>query len=198
MNGLEQILLKIEEDTNLKISQIKENILSQGTANAEAITAEAKAKAEKIIFDAEAKAERIKASAHSGSTAASARKLAATKSEIVKDCITYVAKKLSDMPDSEYFAALTSLITKHAHSADGMLLLTEKDAERLPAGFIIDINSILSEKGGSLSLSDNRIKASGGCVLRYGGIDENCTFEALIADNIDKIKDALISELKEV
>lgn len=198
MNGLEQILLKIEEDTNLKISQIKENILKQGSADAEAVTAEATAKAEKIIFDAEAMAERIKASAHSGSTASSARKLAATKSEIINDCITYVAKQLSDMPDFEYFAALTSLITKHAHPKDGMLLLTEKDSKRLPAGFITNINNILSQNDGGLSLSENRIQASGGCVLRYGGIDENCTFEALIADNIDEIKDALIRELKEV
>ena len=69
---------------------------------------------------------------------------------------------------------------------------------RFPKDFVDKANSGLSKNGGRIVLSDTTLDIDSGFILRYGGIDENCTFDALIKENSDKIKDALLREIMEV
>ncbi len=198
MNGLEQILLKIEEDNNQQIKQTTDAILAEGKAQATEITADAKKQADKIISDAEKKAAQILESAKGGCIAAAARRLMAAKSEIINESVLYSSGQLKAMPDKEYFSALHKLILKYAHPESGELILNSRDAERLPKDFVDTVNNELKKINGSITLSDKCADIDSGFILRYGGIDENCTFDALIKENADKIKDALLRELKEV
>ena len=110
MNGLEQILLKIEEDNNNKIKQITEEIINDGKAQAAELTAEAQKQADKILTDAQKKAARIAESAAVGSKASAARKITAAKAEIINDCMLHAAQQLKNLPDDKYFDALLKLI----------------------------------------------------------------------------------------
>lgn len=198
MNGLERILLKIEEDNNEKVKQIIDAAERDGREEADKILSEAEKQAEKIIKDAEKKAEVIIESAKNGARAAEARYLTSSKAEIINQGIKKAAERLKDLADEEYFKLIFKLILKYAHPCSGELILSLKDKYRLPNDFLEDINNELSKKGGSLVLSDEDIEADGGFVLRYGGIDENCSFDALIRERENEIKDALLKEIKEV
>ena len=198
MNGLEQILLKIEEDNNNKIKQITEDIINDGKAQAAEITAAAQKQADKIMADAQKKAAQIAESAAVGSKASAARKITSAKAEMINDCMLYAAQQLKNLPDDKYFDALLKLILKYAHPEDGELILSSRDVSRLPKDFVDKANSGLSKNGGRIVLSDTTLDIDSGFILRDGGIDENCTFDALIKENSDKIKDALLREILEV
>ena len=70
--------------------------------------------------------------------------------------------------------------------------MSEKDINNMPDKFVENINSKL--ENASLTLS----KGTGidkGFILKYGGIEENCTFDALIEEKRDLIKDKLTEQI---
>ena len=56
------------------------------------------------------------------------------------------------------------------------------------------LNKKLKEKNASVSLADESAKIDSGVIIRYGGIEENCTFGALIGEKRDEIRDILFKE----
>ena len=67
--------------------------------------------------------------------------------------------------------------------------------ERMPNDFMEKVNESLSEKNASVILAQRPYDIKSGCVIAYGEIEENCTFDALIEEKKDKIKDRLYKRL---
>lgn len=195
MNGLEQILLKIEEDNNLEIKKI----LDDGKSKADAYVSEIKSKAETeaaaIKASAEKKAALMIENAKSGCESYIKREELAAKSEIVSDCISSAGAQIKSMDQDRYFESIVALIMKYAHEGEGELMMNSRDIERMPRGFLKKVNAELKKSGSSLVLSDTPADIDSGFIIRYGGIEENCTFDALIEDKIDEIKDKLYGQL---
>lgn len=57
------------------------------------------------------------------------------------------------------------------------------------SGFEAEIAEIAQSKGGSLSISDKGKVMDGGCILVYGGIEENCTIRAIFDARRDELSD---------
>lgn len=195
MNGLEQILLKIEEDNNLEIKKI----LDDGKSKADAYVSEIKSKAETeaaaIKASAEKKAALMIENAKSGCESYIKREELAAKSEIVSDCISSAGVQIKSMDQDRYFESIVALIMKYAHEGEGELIMNSRDIDRMPRGFLKKVNAELKKSGSSLVLSDTPADIDSGFIIRYGGIEENCTFDALIEDKIDEIKDKLYGQL---
>ena len=64
----------------------------------------------------------------------------------------------------------------------------------LPKGFEDTLNQALAEKGGRLTVSGQAAAIDGGFILSYGGIEENCSFEALF----DSAKETLQDKVQEL
>ena len=64
----------------------------------------------------------------------------------------------------------------------------KKDLSRLPAGFAEKISDATN---GKLKVSSEPKNIDGGFILAYGDIEINCSFDALISEKIDVIKDTL-------
>ena len=90
---------------------------------------------------------------------------------------------------------LFKLILKYSHENQGELRLNETDMERMPEDFIEKVNKSLSEKNASVILAQKPYDIKPGCVIAYGEIEENCTFDALIEEKKDEIKDKLYKRL---
>lgn len=69
--------------------------------------------------------------------------------------------------------------------------------ERLPEGFEDRLNAALKDKGAVLRISGDTRDIDGGFVLTYGGIEENCSIDALFdaAHEVlqDKVQEILFS-----
>ena len=196
MNGLIQILAKIEEDNLLEVNKIKED----GKKQAEKIIADAvnsaNAEAEIIAANADKKTSQMLENAKSGCDVLLKRAEVAAKSEVVAECIKSAAVQLKAMDDHKYFDAVKKLILKYYHrNEQGELLMNSKDIKRMPKSFLKDINKHLKNQNAELTLAKNPADIDSGFVICYGGVEENCTFDSLIEEKKDEIKDKLYLQL---
>ena len=60
---------------------------------------------------------------------------------------------------------------------------------RLPEGFAVKLQDIAVKHGGSLKVSDERADVENGFILRYGGIEENCSLRALFSAKQEELQD---------
>ena len=56
-------------------------------------------------------------------------------------------------------------------------------------GLLRNGHDLRGQKGGSLTLSDDTADIDSGFILRYGGIEENCSLKALFADRQEELQD---------
>ena len=69
-------------------------------------------------------------------------------------------------------------------------MLSENDIKRMPD----TLNSFVSENYPELKIVKSK-KIDAGFVIKYGDIEENCTIDALIEENIDSIKEKAYMKL---
>ena len=186
MSGIDKIIKQIEEDTK---------------AVCDGIIAQAENKAEEIRTDADAQAVRIRESSDQritavvtdmkkrGDSAADLEEkmiLLKTKQGVISDMIALGVERLKNLPDDEYFALILKMVQKYSQPQDGEIRFGSRDISRLPAGFIGEVNKVAS---GALTLSDTTAPIDAGFILIYGGIEENCSFDAIILSEDETIKD---------
>ncbi len=193
MNGLEEILLKIEQDGNARAEEIIKAAKLEAEEKKEHAKKEAELDAAKIISEAEKKAEIISESGKSGAEAYIKRAVLSAKSEIIDSAVTYAQNEIIN--SDKYFDMLFMLIIKNAHNEQGILQLNERDKKNMPKDFLQKVNAALPE-GGSLTVSEKTSDINGGCIIAYGGIEENCAVSELIAEKSDIIKDKLYQIIK--
>jgi V/A-type H+-transporting ATPase subunit E len=192
MNGLEQILQKIEDDNQSAVSQIISEAENNAKLNIENETAKAEAEAEDIISKAQRHAEQTAENAVGSCEAVIRKGELQAKSEIVADWIGRAMQKIDEMDSEEYFSTMFNLILSHSSDKKGTLILNKKDKERMPSGYMKMLNDALDGQA-ELELSEEDADIKDGCIIRYGGIDENCTFGALLEEKSDEIKDKLFA-----
>ena len=67
-------------------------------------------------------------------------------------------------------------------------MFSPRDRGRLPDTFEKELGALLPQ-GASLKLSKETRNIRGGCVLLYGGVEENCSIEALFSAGRDDMAD---------
>ena len=186
MSGIDKIIKQIEEDTKTVC---------------DGIIAQAEKKAAQVKSDADHEAVRVKESSDQriaasvldikkrGDSAADLEEkmiFLRTKQGIISDMLAVGVDRLKNLPDDEYFALILKMVKKYSQPQDGVIRFGKKDIDRLPAGFIDEVNKAAS---GKLILSDTTAPIDAGFILIYGGIEENCSFDAIIASEDETIKD---------
>lgn len=194
MDGLKEILSKIDSDN---AAEIKEYVSAQN-AETQKMTDEiinsARSEAEKILADAAKKTARLSENSKSSCALYEKNRLLTEKLNIINNAVDTAAHSLKNMDSDEYFKAVETLVIKYSHDGEGELLMNERDRAAVPDGFMESLNKKLKEKNASVSLADESAKIDSGVIIRYGGIEENCTFGALIGEKRDEIRDILFKE----
>lgn len=191
MSGLEQIISIIntqgktaETDILAKAEKKAEEILAEGKISADAAYEEQLKKANDIC-------NKNIESAKSGAVALKNKAILSAKVEGIYSVINAAAERLNNLSDKEYFSVVLNLAVKHAHSGNGLILFNEKDLSRIPADFIKNLNSALKDKKAVLALDNSPAEIPNGFVLKYGDIEENCSFSALIDAKNEELKDGI-------
>lgn len=187
MTGLENILAEIRKSAEEAASQNREEAQKKADAVLEEARAKAKEEAARMDAETEAIVEKITERAKSAAALERRRCILKAKQEVIGELIDAARESLYELREEDYFALLQAMIEKYALPQDGELILSEKDAARLPRGFLKKINASLQE--GSLTLSEEKRYLDGGFLLRYGGMEENCTFDALFDAAREQLQD---------
>ncbi|MCR5207383.1 MAG: hypothetical protein K6C14_02770 [Eubacterium sp.] len=189
MTGLEKILSQIENESNDRCR----SITAQAEQKAEELINSAKAKAEEILAESSAQTaktlENIKQSSESSAELNKSKIVLKSKLGVIDSMLERALAALKESPDAEYFEMLKTLLLNNAKDGEGVLVMSEKDNKRMPAGFLDEVNAKL-EKGKTVTLGEPA-ELESGFVLVYGDIDINCTFDALAASKRDELRDTL-------
>ena len=195
MAGLDKIISQIKEESQ----KAAERTRAEARSKADEILAQARADAERECVDIERRSKQAVANIlERGRTAAELKKrgaVLAEKQRLIGATIGMAKAELKGLETGAYFDMILKLAVKSAQT--GELLLSKKDLERLPEGFEDRLNAALKDKGAVLRISGDTRDIDGGFVLTYGGIEENCSIDALFdaAHEVlqDKVQEILFS-----
>lgn len=185
MSGLEKII----EQINKEATETANATINSGRDEAEKILkiaeAEAEAKrteiAEQSKLDVSAVAKRIQSVAAQEEK----KKILVAKQEIIDGVLDSTLEYLKNMDDDSYFAIIDKMIQKYAGTEEGRIQFNAKDLARVPSS----TKSILEQK--KLTLSEETVDISGGFILKYRDIDENCSFDGLFLALKEPLQDKI-------
>lgn len=186
------------------LDKMTQQILQEAQAQADAVIAEARKNADEAVRQAKQGCEVWKKEAGNALEqelkefrvrAASARDLnrrreiLAAKQTMIAEMIEKTCDRMRHAEEKEYFDTLRRIFEKFGHGEEGQMYLSAKDLERMPKKFAEEIQDIAVKKGGSIEIMKTPGSISDGFLLVYGGVEENCTFEALIEADRSRLQD---------
>jgi len=194
LTDLEKILREIERSA----AREAEEILAKAKAEAEEILNEAKAEAAKQTAATEAETARQVAEIGRSGVSAQQRsrreRILGTKQRIISEVMQNAKEKLIALPGPDYFALLIELAATAATVGKGVVLLNENDRRRLPSDFEEKLSGKLPA-GAQLIVSGETRPIDGGLILKYGGIEQNSSFDAIFNARRDEFLDLIRDQL---
>ncbi|MBE6759341.1 MAG: hypothetical protein E7554_04540 [Ruminococcaceae bacterium] len=191
MTGLEKILERIQAGADLQAADIMDEARAEAAEILKKADAATEAKSTALVDVTREKAELIGRIADSGSELEGRKLLLSLRQELIAGVIDEALKRLRALPAEQYFSVCERLACRFADKGEGEILFSAADRERLPGGFMDALNGKLSDKGAKLTLAADTVETNGGFVLRYGGIEENCSFAAIVEQHRDSLSDQL-------
>ena len=195
MTGLEKIVSQILDDAKKEA----ESIGAKAKEQADAILKKAEDDCRKIEEESSRRSEEAKKAymdrIHSSAQLKKRQAVLMAKQQLIADMLDKAYESLLNMDDDRYFSMIRQMVKKFALAKAGEICFSYKDLGRLPAGFEEDIKKAAMEQGGALSISKEGKEIDGGFILVYGGIEENCSFKALLNAKRDELSDRIHSLL---
>lgn len=195
MSGLEKIVDRISKESG----DIAAGILAEAQAKAQAITADNEKKTreecERINKKAESQALNIAGRSKASAELKSKQILLTGKQEVMNETIAMAKEKLAGLSDQEYTDFFVKLFKKHAPSQDAVLKVNAIDQKRFNDAVYDELKAAAKAAGSELTVSEEAADIKNGFVLDFGGVEENCTFDALFDQNIEDLLDKVKSIL---
>ena len=115
------------------------------------------------------------------------------KQALMQKAFEAAQQELLNMDEETYRAFLVKLACRASVSGQEELVLNAKDLARFGRGLCDDVNKALTEAGrkAQLTLCEEPADIDGGCKLRSGSVETNCSIGTLI----DAQKDALVPQV---
>lgn len=195
MAGIDAITSEILQDAEKSAQEV----LAEARAEAESALASARASVEKTQDQTtkrlELEKQQFEKRVESRKQMIEGQQKLAYRQHLIESVLDQAQQELHELPAEKYFDMILKLVAQHAEAADGEIQFSAADIKRLPAGFEAKLNEAAKTAGGTLKVSQEAANIADGFVLRYGGIDENCTLEALFSQLHDELQDAVLKTL---
>lgn len=191
MRGIEKIVYqileearneqsKIQEQTHIEIEKIqgrtRERIAEMGKKNQQEIQAAIKRIEDLSQLTTDQKNRRAKLEA---------------KQEMIGKIVDESYRELLDMEKEEYLKLIFDMVEKFALPKEGKIYFNRNDLNLIDDETAAKISEIAKGKGGNLTLAGEPKEIDRGFILTYGGIEENCTFKALMDSKKDELQDLI-------
>lgn len=190
MSSGDKILNRISLDCDERISQIGAEtdekcaqIMAQAKLDADKISAE-------IADRAQSKVKQMQAASKSRCDLETRNAFLKRRREEIDKTYSEILNKMKNLPDEDYFELIYTF-AKKLNGMSGVVLLNEKDMNRLPKDFL----ARLEECGVKTELSKTPCDIESGFILKCGDIEENMDFSAILSEKRDAIEDFINQEL---
>mgnify|MGYP004454549915 FL=1 len=190
MSSGDKILNRISLDCDERISQIGAEtdekcaqIMAQAKLDADKISAE-------IADRAKSKVKQMQAASKSRCDLETRNAFLKRRREEIDKTYSEILNKMKNLPDEDYFELIYTF-AKKLSGMSGVVLLNEKDMNRLPKNFL----ARLEECGVKAELSKAPCDIESGFILKCGDIEENMDFSAILSEKRDAIEDFINQEL---
>lgn len=196
MTGVEKIINFIKDNAASAAEEIK----SKAKADSDEIIAAANAQglktSEEILRQSKIEVQEYLSRAESAAKLLEKKMILDAKQQIIGEIISGAKDAFAKLPDDEYFDIIIKMIKRYSLHKSGKIMFSKADKERLPEKFGEKINKALSEKqGAALDIADETREITGGFILVYGDIEEDCSFEALFFAERELLQDKINSVL---
>lgn len=190
MSSGDKILNRISLDCDERISQIGAEtdekcaqIMAQAKLDADKISAE-------IADRSQSKVKQMQAASKSRCDLETRNAFLKRRREEIDKTYSEILNKMKNLPDEDYFELIYTF-AKKLNGMSGVVLLNEKDMNRLPKDFL----ARLEECGVKAELSKTPGDIESGFILKCGDIEENMDFSAILSEKRDAIEDFINQEL---
>ena len=104
------------------------------------------------------------------------------KQEMISAAFDAAREEIVNMPRDKYTQFLARMAAEAAVSGMEEIVLNARDKAEVGKAVCKAANELLSAKGtpGKLTVSEETADISGGVIVRFGGIETNCSIDALI------------------
>ena len=188
MTGLESILSQIAGDGQKEAEEVLSVSKAKAAETVQKAQAEAKEQAAAVLKDAERRAQDIRDRAQSAAELEKRNQMLVFKQELIRQAVGAAQESLENAPDGEYFETLLKLYCRFAQEGRGEMRLNKRDLARLPDDFLARMRKAVP--GAEVTISPKPQNIENGFLLVYGGVDINCTFQAIFEDAYDELRDA--------
>lgn len=194
MTGLDTIIKEIMDEAQQEAEAMKTKAKTQADGILEKARAAAAAGSDKVLAGAAATVADVEYSRDSARALQRRQRTLETKQALLNETLEKALQELYGLPADTYFELCIRLAVRSAETGEGQMLLNAADKARLPADFERRLSAALPA-GRTITLSDQTRPIDGGFVLKYGDVEENCSFRAVFDARAEELGDKVRSIL---
>lgn len=191
MAGLDKIIEQIEKEAERSAAAILEEAEKQAASIREDAEAACRSIEQEAEEEGRRRAEEYLRRSRSSAGMQKRKELLAARQDVLEEMLKKALLSLYRLEDREYFDLLFSMAERHVREEEGEILFSAEDRKRLPGDFEKRLRKLAARRGGSLKISEKTCPAERGFLLVYGGIEENCSLEAVFEEARERLKDRL-------
>lgn len=182
MKGTEKIIAHIRADGDAEAKKIIDAALKQAEEKRAESFKAALSEYEKLMQAGNAECEDILSGSRRIAEMEAKKSVLSVKQEMISAAFDAAREEIVNMPRDKYTQFLARMAAEAAASGMEEIVLNARDKAEVGKSVCKAANELLSAKGtpGKLTVSEDTADISGGVIVRFGGIETNCSIDALI------------------
>ena len=182
MKGTEKIIAHIRADGDAEAKKIIDAASKQAEEKRAESFKAALSEYEKLMQAGNAECEDILSGSRRIAEMEAKKSVLSVKQEMISAAFDAAREEIVNMPRDKYTQFLARMAAEAAVSGMEEIVLNARDKAEVGKAVCKAANELLSAKGtpGKRTVSEETADISGGVIVRFGGIETNCSIDALI------------------
>jgi V/A-type H+-transporting ATPase subunit E len=182
MKGTEKIIAHIRADGDAEAKKIIDAASKQAEEKRAESFKAALSEYEKLMQAGNAECEDILSGSRRIAEMEAKKSVLSVKQEMISAAFDAAREEIVNMPRDKYTQFLARMAAEAAAGGMEEIVLNARDKAEVGKAVCKAANELLSAKGtpGKLTVSEETADISGGVIVRFGGIETNCSIDALI------------------
>lgn len=182
MKGTEKIIAHIRADGDAEAKKIIDAASKQAEEKRAESFKAALSEYEKLMQAGNAECEDILSGSRRIAEMEAKKSVLSVKQEMISAAFDAAREEIVNMPRDKYTQFLARMAAEAAVGGMEEIVLNARDKAEVGKAVCKAANELLSAKGtpGKLTVSEDTADISGGVIVRFGGIETNCSIDALI------------------
>ena len=182
MKGTEKIIAHIRADADAEAKKIIDAASKQAEEKRAESFKAALSEYEKLMQAGNAECEDILSGSRRIAEMEAKKSVLSVKQEMISAAFDAAREEIVNMPRDKYTQFLARMAAEAAAGGMEEIVLNARDKAEVGKAVCKAQKELLSAKGtpGKLTVSEDTADISGGVIVRFGGIETNCSIDALI------------------